>query len=73
MAEHYKEITVRVPIEKPNAYQLARVSKYRQGQHDRRNGKPCASANGAYLDGWYDPENECPPYISDSQRKAYNL
>jgi hypothetical protein len=26
---------------------------YEAGRRDRLKGKPCASANGAYLDGWY--------------------
>lgn len=27
--------------------------QFRLGQSDRKQGLPCASANGRYLDGWY--------------------
>ena len=29
---------------------------YVDGQTDRKNGKGCLSANGAYLNGWYAPD-----------------
>jgi len=29
------------------------TQNYNLGRRDRLEGKPCASANGAYLDGWY--------------------
>lgn len=41
-------------------YKLPRNVKppeYRQGRKDRLNGKPCASANGQYLNGWYSVPN----------------
>lgn len=28
------------------------------GRHDRLNGLPCRSANGAYLDGWYSTDTD---------------
>jgi hypothetical protein len=41
----------------PRQIQLERT--FRQGQADRKRGLPCRSANGAYLDGWYNPEKTC--------------
>ena len=32
---------------------------FRMGQADRKNRRPCASANGCYLNGYYNPELAC--------------
>lgn len=38
--------------------ELAKERLFQIGRTDRKTGKPCASANGAYLNGWYSPETE---------------
>ena len=35
--------------------ELDRERVFRRGQNDRINGLPCASDNGCYLNGWYNP------------------
>lgn len=50
-----------------------RVNNYRQGQYDRRQDKPCASSNGDYLNGWYDPFEEVPPFLTITQVKYFNV
>ena len=42
-----------------------------QGQEDRRNGKPCSSANGKYLDGWYNPDQVVPDFLTLDETIAY--
>lgn len=37
---------------------LHRERNFQLGKSDRKRGKPCASANGAYLNGWYSPETD---------------
>lgn len=37
---------------------------FRIGQVDRLNGKPCGSAKGLYLDGWYAPDVLCPDFLT---------
>jgi hypothetical protein len=32
---------------------LEKGTEWQKGKADRKAGKPCESANGAYLDGWY--------------------
>lgn len=44
---------------------------FREGQADRRNGEPCKSANGAYLNGWYAPD-EYAHYIPRVSVPAFN-
>jgi hypothetical protein len=38
-----------------------------QGQSDRLAGKPSASANGRYLEGWYSPERMHPEFLTPNQ------
>ena len=42
-----------------------------QGQEDRRNGKGCLSANGTYLDGWYNPDQSVPDFFTIDELVAY--
>lgn len=37
---------------------LNQERQFQLGKQDRKAGKPCASANGAYLNGWYNPETD---------------
>ena len=39
--------------------QLSRANQWEQGRADRLAGKPCSSANGAHLEGWYSISNPC--------------
>lgn len=42
---------------------------YQEGRKDRADGKPCKSANGAYLNGWY---GDTPHYyLTESEAKEY--
>ena len=38
-------------------HRARKSSEFEQGRADRLAGKPCGSANGAYLDGWYSVPN----------------
>ena len=40
------------------------LSEFRQGQADRKAGRPCSSTNGRYLEGWYDPERHLPDFLT---------
>lgn len=53
--------------------EIRRVNNYRQGQYDGRQKKPCASANGDYLNGWYDPFEEVPPFLTLAQVKFFGI
>lgn len=53
--------------------EIRRLNRYRQGQYDRRQEKPCASANGDYLNGWYDPFEEVPPFLTLAQVKFFGV
>jgi hypothetical protein len=37
---------------------LEKERTFQKGKEDRKAGKPCASANGAYLNGWYAPDTD---------------
>jgi len=41
---------------KPSKHQLRKHANYENGRRDRKNNLPCKSANGAYINGWYNPE-----------------
>jgi hypothetical protein len=71
--KHYETITTRVPLDIPRQSILNKVSQYRKGQLDRKLGEPCKSANGAYLDGWYSPGQDVPPYITRAEMTAFGL
>lgn len=36
-----------------NVNRSSRAKMFDTGRQDRLTGKPCSSANGSYLDGWY--------------------
>lgn len=43
------------------------VQKYTQwlhGQDDRKQGNGCLSASGKYLDGWYNPDQIVPDFLT---------
>lgn len=42
-----------------------------EGQSDRINGRPCYSANGIYLDGFYAPDREYPDFLTESEVKRF--
>jgi hypothetical protein len=52
---------------------IKRALNFRKGQRDRLKGLPCMSANGSYLDGWYDPDKQIPPSLTEAQVVASNL
>jgi hypothetical protein len=38
--------------------ELDRERVFQVGKADRKAGRPCCSANGAYLNGWYSPDKD---------------
>jgi hypothetical protein len=58
MKEYKIEVT-RTEIHSVSNLSLEQERMFRKGQQDRRLGNPCTSANGAYLNGFYDPEAKC--------------
>jgi hypothetical protein len=60
-------------IEEPSDTNLRKCGHFRLGQLHRKKGLPCMSANGAYLDGWYEPHKEIPPWITREQMEAFNI
>jgi hypothetical protein len=52
---------------------IERALNFRKGQRDRLKGLPCMSTNGSYLDGWYDPDKQIPPSLTEAQVIALNL
>lgn len=44
---------------------LARAKLFIRGQQDRRAGLSAHQNDGAYLNGWYAPDNPVPPMFSD--------
>lgn len=62
-----------VPVEKPGAGDMRALQAYRNGQAHRKGGIGCMSANGKYLDGWYNPEQKVPPFLTETQVEAFNL
>jgi hypothetical protein len=53
--EYTVEVT-RTEIRSVSEADLERERIFQAGRADRKAGKPCASANGAYLNGWYNPD-----------------
>lgn len=53
--EYPVEVT-RTEIHSVSAGDLQRERIFQLGRADRKSGRPCASANGAYLNGWYSQE-----------------
>jgi hypothetical protein len=54
-------------VEKLTGREIERLAQFRAGQLDRARSAGCLSANGDYLDGWYSPEKELPPFLVISQ------
>lgn len=59
-------------IEPPDDYELTQHNLFRKGQEDRKNGKPCMSDNGQYIDGWYNPDKKA-YYITEDQANVFQL
>ncbi len=68
----YHPVTHLEPVEKPSWNQKRQHINYARGRHDRLEGKPCASAIGSYLDGWYSPERPF-YFISEAQSIAFKI
>jgi len=51
---------------------LQQYKRWLQGQEDRRNGNGCLSANGKYLDGWYNPTHVIPDFLTPAETCAYH-
>lgn len=48
----------------PNINKVRRYEQWRTGQLDRLYNKPCCSTNGDYLDGWYNPSQVVPDFLT---------
>lgn len=48
----------------------SREDYFAEGRSDRIAGKPCRSANGGYLDGWYSVPNPPSPIYNKGKRHA---
>lgn len=48
----------------PNINKVRRYEQWRTGQLDRLYNKPCCSTNGDYLDGWYNPNQYVPDFLT---------
>lgn len=48
-----------------------RYENWLQGQEDRRSGRGCLSTNGTYLDGWYNPKQDVPDFLTPQEAYAY--
>jgi hypothetical protein len=51
---------------------LQQYKRWLQGQEDKRNGKGCLSANGKYLDGYYNPNQSVPDFLTLAETLAYH-
>jgi len=69
----YVPNTIWTPLEEPTPKQTFACQIFRMGQQARKEGKPCSSANGHFLDGWYNPEQAVPPYVSETQASHFKL
>lgn len=47
-----------------NINKVRRYEQWRTGQLDRLYDKPCCSTNGDYLDGWYNPNQIIPDFLT---------
>lgn len=70
---NHKVILANFKMEPLSEDESRRLNNYRQGQYDNRANKPCASANGDYLNGWYDPFEEVPPFLTLAQVKFFGV
>lgn len=48
----------------PNINKVRRYEQWRTGQLDRLYNKPCCSSNGDYIDGWYNPNQHIPDFLT---------
>ena len=54
----------------PHSTSAPREDYFAEGRSDRIAGKPCRSANGGYLDGWYSVPNPPSPIYNKGKRHA---
>lgn len=69
----YQEHSVVAPIDRTGGGEMRQLEQYRFGQADRKRGLPCRYNNGKYLDGWYNPDQKVPPFLTEAQVEAFNL
>lgn len=50
-----------------NLRKVRRYEQWRTGQLDRLYNKPCCSTNGDYLDGWYNPNQIIPDFLTKNE------
>ena len=60
-------------LDEPSDFEKQKCLMFRSGQKDRKEGKGCLQAWGSYLDGWYNPDQKIPPYVTKNQAAAFNL
>jgi hypothetical protein len=61
MSHPYDSFAYTVPVTRDETHtvsraELLREKAFRAAQAERKAGLPCRSANGTYLDGWYNPD-----------------
>ncbi len=54
----YIESVTRTEVFTVSESDLRKEKAFQIGKNDRKNGLPCKSANGAYLNGWYNPDKD---------------
>lgn len=54
----YTQPVTRTEVFDVSDWELNKERNFQLGKSHRKQGLPCASVNGAYLDGWYNPETE---------------
>jgi hypothetical protein len=69
----YIENIIYAPLDEPTPAQRFSCQIFRMGQQARKDGKPCTSANGHFLDGWYSPDKKTPPCVSETQAEVFSL
>ncbi len=66
----YKQPVTRFETFHVSDHDLQLERTFQAGKRDRLAGKPCASANGAYLNGWYNPKT---PFYYITRHAAHLL
>lgn len=68
MENPYQKVQRSLGHSKP---QLQKAKHWDEGRTDALAGKPCASANGAYLEGWYSVQPSERPTQKDREQVLY--
>lgn len=66
MTKTYIQPVTRMEEFEVSEHDLGMERTFQIGKADRKAGKPCASANGAYLNGWYSDESQRFYYIVEA-------